>query len=125
MQLSPAETLDLLAAAAPTFVHEDWEETERLAYVEVGDLVYHLRAGLKLGEPAEVVAVMEVVEALLAGNRADENFVQIGLFESIQNTSSGTGLDQEAWEPFLGPLSRRLWDELNDMWGGSTTPSTP
>jgi hypothetical protein len=80
-----------------------------------------LRAKLAKGEINEVSAVFEVTERLLANDEVEPGFISIGLFEDIQNTSTDTSIDQEAWEPFLGPLSRRLWDELNNFWGGSTT----
>ena len=65
------EALHELAGAAPS-VQPSWDEDDPLPYIEVGDLVRHLRAKLAKGE-------------------------------------------------ILGPLSRGLWDELNDFWGGSTT----
>jgi hypothetical protein len=114
------EVLHELAAAAPSFEPE-WDENDPIPYVDVGDLVRHLRAGLAKGQTNEVAAVFELTERLLANDEVEPGFIQIGFFESIQNTSPGTGTDQEAWEPFLGPLSRGLWEAVNDSWGGSTT----
>jgi len=114
------EALHELAAAAPSF-QPSWDESDPLPYVEVGDLVRYLRAKLAKGEINEVSAVFELTEKLLSDDEVEPGFITIGFFEEIQNTSANTGIDQEAWEPFLGPLSRGLWDELNDFWGGSTT----
>jgi hypothetical protein len=116
--LTDLELLHELAATAPSF-QPSWDDL--LPYIEVGDLVRHLRANLAQGEINEVAAVFELTERLLANDEVDPGFITIGLFEDVQNTSADTGIDQEAWEPFLGPLSRGLWDELNDFWGGSTT----
>src|ERR1700722_7576644 len=81
----------------------------------------HLRAKLAKGEINEVSAVFELTERLLGNDEVEPGFITIGLFENVQNTSANTGIDQEAWEPFLGPLFRGLWDALNNFWGGSTT----
>jgi hypothetical protein len=115
-----SEVLHELAAAAPSF-QPSWDENNPLPYIEVGDLVRHLRAKLAKGEINEVAAVFDLTERLLANDAVEPGFITIGLFENVQNTSADTGIDQEAWEPFLGPLSRGLWDELNNFWGGSTT----
>jgi len=116
------EALHELAAAAPSF-QPSWDENDPLPFIEVGDLVRHLRAKLAKGEIDEVFAVFELTETLLANDEVDPGFITIGFFEDVQNTSADTGIDQEAWVPFLGPLSRGHWDELNDFWGGSTTGS--
>ena len=116
------EVLHQLAVAATSF-QPSWDESDPLPYIEVGDLVRHLRAKLAKGEINEVSAVFDLTESLLANEEVEPGFITIGLFEGIQNTSADTGIDQEAWEPFLGLLSRGLWDELNDFWGGSTTGS--
>ena len=116
------EVLHELAAAAPSF-QPSWDENDRLPYIEVADLVRHLRAKLAVGKTNEVSAVFELAERLLATDEVERGFITIGFFEDVQNTSANTDIDQEAWEPFLGPLSRGLWDELNDFWGGSTTGS--
>jgi hypothetical protein len=113
------EALHELAAAAPSFQPE-WDEDDPIPYVDIGDLVRHLRERLKCGEIEEVRAVFDLADSLLGNDEVEPGFIKIGLFESIQNTSPGTGLDQEEWEPFLGTQSRQLWGDLNQMWGGST-----
>ena len=111
-----------LAAAAATFTPE-WDDPEPLDYVDVWDLVSHLQSQLAEGEADEVAAVLQLAEELLAeGDPGVDNFLQVGFFESIQNTSESHGLVQEAFEPYLGPRSKALWLELNNLWGGSTTP---
>jgi hypothetical protein len=120
MVTANSEVLHELAAAAPSF-QPSWDENNPLPYIEVGDLVRHLRAELAKGEINEVAAVFDLTERLLANDEVEPGFITIGLFEDVQNTSANTGIDQEAWEPFLGPLSRGLWDDLNNFWGGNTT----
>lgn len=120
--VSTHEALLTLAAAAPSF-SPDWDTDDPIEYVEVGDLVRHLHEELRAGRTAEVTAVFDTAERLLHQAPSAENFIQIGFLESVQNTAGHAGLVQEAYEPFLGPLLRLLWDALNDLWGGSTTPS--
>ena len=109
-----------LASAAPSF-RPAWDPDDPSPYVDVGDLVYYLESELLAGRTVEVTAVFGVAERLLLDHPEVRTFIQVGLFESVQNTSGRSGLDQEAFEPFLLPRSRVLWDDLNRLWGGSTT----
>jgi hypothetical protein len=98
---SDAEAWGRLARAAPSF-EPDWDADDPNPYVDVGDLVDHLRDELRAGRTNEVEAVFTVAEDMLVGAEPVANFIQIGLFESIQNTSAGSGVAQEAFERFLG-----------------------
>ena len=118
---TPLEILLGLASAAPTFL-PDWDRTDPLPYVDVGDLVQHLQRELREGRTEEVAAVFATAERRLATDPDAENFIQIGFFECVQNTSASAGLVQEDFEPFLGPRSAVAWQALNSFWGGSTTP---
>jgi hypothetical protein len=115
------DVLSALAAAAPLF-RPDWDDVDPLAYVDVGDLVYYLQSDLLAGRTAEVTTVFNAAEDLVRlGDPGVANFIQVGFFECIQNTSPGSRVDQEAFEPFVSARSRMLWNGLNAMWGGSTT----
>jgi hypothetical protein len=82
--LTDLELLHELAAAAPSF-QASWDESDPLAYIEVADLVRHLRAKLAKGEINEVSAVFDLTESLLANEEVEPGFITIGLFEGIQN----------------------------------------
>ncbi len=118
---SPRDALLRLAPAARTF-DASWDDPDPLDYVDVADLTSHQQGQLARGETDEIAGVFDVAEELVAGDDPTiTNFIQVGFFESIQNGSPSHRLAQEAFEPYLGPLSMVLWDELNDMWGGTTT----
>jgi hypothetical protein len=63
-------SLHELAAPAPSF-QPSWDEDDSLSYVEVGDLVRHLRAKMAKGEINQVPAVFDLTERLLANNEVD------------------------------------------------------
>lgn len=74
------------------------------------------------GDTAEVRRAFDFLESLLVG--ADEettNLVALGFFETLQCVASWRPYGNRAFEPFLGQLSRQIWEELRVMWRGKSS----
>lgn len=63
-------------------------------------------------------AVFALLEQLLVeGSEEVQNWVVVGVLEGLQNQVSHTELTYAAFEPWLGPETRKEWDGLIEAWG--------
>lgn len=119
------EVMALLLVACPSFrdtweEHQaDWEDRD-LLYLDLGAFARHLVTLVRAGDVDELPAVFEVVERLhVEGTRYVQEAATIGLLEDIQNQAERVGLTPDHFLPFLGPMSREWWKELNAFWSGT------
>jgi hypothetical protein len=55
------------------------------------------------------------------GNQNLRNLIAIGFLESLQNVTSWQTSGKEVFIPFLGPLCRQAWNEIERTWAGKTS----
>jgi len=74
------------------------------------------------GSLEETRRVFEVLETMLVD--ADEetrNLIGLGFFETLQNFASWRAGGNKVYLQFFGPISRRIWAELQEMWAGKSS----
>src|SRR5690349_7973851 len=92
-------------------------DKERLIYVDLGQLAYHLvqlALNRSLTEFPEVFSLAERLH--VQGNEDVRNAVCLGLLESTQNSASHTNLDADCFVRHLGPDLRQCWIEVRRGW---------
>ena len=124
------DVMPLLAAAVPSFADvwrelaEDVEDDgTRLHHSDAGRFARHLLELHRTGETSELRAAFAVIERLyVEGDDHVRGLATTGYLEGVQNISSHTSdVPAAAFEPYLGPESRRHWDALNEFWAGGST----
>ena len=79
----------------------------------------HLVSLLQQARTDELPAAFAVVERLHAEGSPDvQEAATIGLLEDVQTLAQNAGIDPSSFEPFLGPISRQWWIQLNEFWAG-------
>ena len=95
-----------------------------LLYVELGSLAAHLVGLVNAGRLEELPATFEAVERILvAGDPDVQEAATVGLLEGIQNHAGHAGVDSTAFLPFLRPEALRAWRQLEEFWGGESSPT--
>ena len=70
----------------------------------------------------EIQRAFDIMEwFLIAGNPQLQKLVVVGFLEDIQIIGSGRPFGSAAFITYLGPTSRKEWDELNRVWAGKTS----
>ena len=103
---------------------EDDEETERNGlpyYLALGDLAHHLVELLKAKNTQTFPEVFELVELWhIDGDDYVKEAASIGLLEGIQNIAlSDKHIVPSDFIQWLGPVSRKWWNKLNQFWDGN------
>jgi hypothetical protein len=74
------------------------------------------------GRTADLQHAFDLVEHwLVNGNHNLRELMAIGFLEDVQNIASWQEFGKKAFIPFLGPESRKAWNEIEKMWGGKTS----
>jgi hypothetical protein len=127
--ISKRDMLPLLVQSCPSYA-DRWqegcqdafldEEGRLLDYVALGDLAHHLVALMLADNLGEFSGVFAVVERLhVEGDSYVREAATIGLLEGIQNIAENAGLDKTLFLRWLGPESRKGWDQLEAFWRGN------
>lgn len=127
------DVMPLLLEACPSFRHA-WEtdvkesyvnlneDGTRLHYIDAGDFALHVVKLAKSNRFAEFPAIFGVIERLhLEGDDYVKELATIGYLEDLQNIGGHHGLNDQYFEPYLLPESRRWWKGLNAFWEGRST----
>jgi hypothetical protein len=123
----------LLLNACPSFAenpdrlewHSDWdEEADKPLYLLVADFVRHLTALNAIGKRSEFPAVFKVIEDLQTqGDHYVRELATVGLLEDVQNTNQHPeGSKPEDFLPYLLPVSKWWWEEVELFWQGKVMP---
>ena len=123
----------LMLNACPSFVenqdrlawHSDWdEEADPPLYLLGADFVRHLTALNAMGNRNDFPAVFQVIEDLhTQGDHYVRELATVGLLEDLQNTSQHPeGSKPEDFIPYLLPVSKWWWEEVELFWQGKVTP---
>jgi hypothetical protein len=88
----------------------------------MAELASHIVDLLEAGHPEEIRPAFSLAEHLVAdGSEAESKAAILGFLETVQNVASHREFGAKAFEPFLGPMSRKAWDELAETWKGKTS----
>jgi hypothetical protein len=95
-----------------------WSRNPAGSYNDMAEYVHLVIEGLyekgKLDETRRVFQLLEKV--LLEGDQETKDLIGLGFFETLQNVASHRPLGNRAYEQFLGPMSKKVWSELQKMW---------
>lgn len=98
---------------------------DKLVYVDISDIARFVVEKYKTEDFSYFdVFFQNVEEIVLFGNASIQNFIQIGLFESIQNTCSAESGYQRFFDRWLRVNSLKSWRELIDYWEGDEWKKT-
>lgn len=115
-----------LVAACPSFTLK-WEQYTReyvdeedyLPYVALCEFNNHIFELYTSGSIEEFSSVFAEIERLhLEGEPYVKEAATIGCLEGLQNIMGNRGMDADVLLPFLGPESRKWWDQLNKFLNG-------
>ena len=96
-----------------------WGEKERGIYNDTAIFAHHMNAALKAGDAREFEAFFGALEDFLAaGDTNTKTVAIIGVIETLQNVASHEPPGYQAFERWLGPLSRQAWSDVERMWSG-------
>jgi hypothetical protein len=74
------------------------------------------------GNLDETRRVFQLLEKLLVDADPDtKNLIGLGFFETLQNVASWRPQGNKAYEQFFGPMSKKVWRELQKVWAGKSS----
>ena len=126
---SEAEVMPRLIAEFPAF-RPRWEKHIELwkgeragSYNDISEFAHFVVKDLyPNGNTADLQRAFDLMEHwLVNGNQNLRNLIAIGFLEDVQNVASWQTFGREAFIPFLGPQSRREWNEIERVWAGKTS----
>lgn len=89
-----------------------------LPYVAMGAVASFLATKVRSGDTGMFGPFFDTVERCLHdGDDEAINLIVVGLLEGLQN-SDVTELDNEVWELYLRPTTRRAWEAVEAFWNG-------
>jgi hypothetical protein len=101
------------------------EEPSFISATEVSDsrvmaeLASHVVELFETRRAEEIRPAFELAEQMIStGSEAEMHAAIIGFLETIQNVSSHRRFGATVFEPYLGPFSRKSWDDLIGQWRG-------
>jgi hypothetical protein len=127
------EVEDLLLRACPSFetssdrieYHEDDNpEEEPLTYLLAAAFVRHLAKLNAVGQRDEFPAVCDLLEDLItSGDKFVRDLTIVGFLEDLQNTNlHPANSSPDDFVPYLRPVSRWWWEEVDLFWSGKVNP---
>jgi len=74
------------------------------------------------GNLDETRRVFQLLEKLLVDADPDtKNLIGLGFFETLQNVAPWRPQGNKAYEQFFGPMSKKVWRELQKVWAGKSS----
>ncbi len=117
------EILEPLLAASPSFAPRwqqhiaHWGEEDAGIYNDLAALAHHLIEAYAAGRTTEFSAVFDSVERLLSqGSEEARAALSVGLLEDLQVIGSHHPFGGDALLRWLGPESRRSWEDIATQW---------
>jgi hypothetical protein len=115
MMITKDQIVNVLTSEFPAFSPD--EDDRDLPYVVLGDFTRFLLEAFRNNDEALLTEAAALIERLhQEGDAYVREAATIGLLEGIQNTWPDSGIDPEAFIPYLLPESRRWWKSLNRFW---------
>jgi len=100
-----------------------WKDETPGAYLDMAEFVHFVVEDLYQKEQTERLRdAFALMEALFAnGNETTKAFLAWGFFETLQNFASNQPCGSKVFEPFLGPMSRQVWLDIEELWQGKSS----
>jgi hypothetical protein len=74
------------------------------------------------GNLDETRRTFQLLEKLLVeADQETRNLIGLGFFENLQNVASWRPQGNKAYEQFFGPISKKVWSELQTTWAGKSS----
>jgi hypothetical protein len=128
-RLTEAEVMARLIADFPDFrprweKHLDfWKGEPAGSYNDIVQFAHFIAEDLYAkGKIADLQHAFDLVEHWLAnGSQNLRDLIAVGFLEDLQNVASWQEFGKEVFIPFLGPESRKAWNEIEKIWVGKTS----
>lgn len=93
------------------------------SYHDMAEFVHFVVEDLyETGRFDEVDRLFQFLEALFVkGDQATRNLIGLGFFEALQNFASWRPYGSKVFERFLGPISKKCWQEIPRQWSGKSS----
>ncbi|MGB7845739.1 MAG: hypothetical protein WBL63_09010 [Candidatus Acidiferrum sp.] len=100
-----------------------WGGNSAGSYNDIAEFVHFVIEDLReKGKLDETRRVFQVLENLLVeADQETRNLIGLGFFEDLQNVASHRPQGNKVYEQFFGPMSRKVWSELQKMWAGKSS----
>ena len=123
--ITKSEVIPLLLAACPGFQtpwqshRAYWNGEEPGAFNDASEFAHYLVASYERKDTSEFPAAFATLETIFAGGDQEARDVAgIGVLEGLQNIGSNHSCGSDVFIQWLGPLSRRAWAQVENMWAG-------
>lgn len=102
---------------------ESWGGNPAGSYNDMAEFVLFTVEDLyEKGKLEDTRRVFDLLEQLLVGaDQETRNLIGLGFFETLQNFASWRPGGNEVYVRFFGPISQRIWAELQRMWAGKSS----
>jgi hypothetical protein len=93
------------------------------SYMDMAEFVHFVVEDVyEKGNLDETRRIFQLMEKLLVeADQETRNLIGLGFFETLQNFASWRPGGNKAYEQFFGPISQRVWGELQAMWAGKSS----
>ncbi|PYU36968.1 MAG: hypothetical protein DMG54_35280 [Acidobacteria bacterium] len=100
-----------------------WGGNSAGSYNDMGEFVHFVIEDLhQKGKLDETRRVFQILENLLVeADQETRDLIGLGFFETLQNLASHRPQGNKVYEQFFGPMSRKVWSELQKMWAGKSS----
>ena len=73
------------------------------------------------GNLFEMQRAFDCLEKLFTeGNQETRDLIGLGFFEALRTFASWRPYGNSVFEPFMGPMSKRVWKEIERIWEGKS-----
>ncbi|HTS11694.1 MAG TPA: hypothetical protein VMH00_06215 [Candidatus Limnocylindrales bacterium] len=106
-------------AAAWDKHREFWEGEEAGIYNDLAEFATFIVNAYEQGNIHLMTAAFAIIEEFFAsGDQEVRDAAGIGFLEDVRNIASWRSFGSAAFVPWLGPLSKVAWSEIETMWRG-------
>jgi hypothetical protein len=103
------------------YLEEEYEGdlSKRIAYYDIARIGDYIKNKLSANQTSAFASFFNSIEEILKENDLNaNNLIVIGLFESLQNHTESSNPSYSHFNKWLGPISKKEWDNLIDFWSG-------
>lgn len=99
-----------------------WKDDTRGPFIDIAELAHFVVESYAQGNSGLLPPIFATAEEFLeTGDSKQKEVVTIGLLEDIQTISTHHPFGLEAFLPYLGPLGRQAWREIEQAWEGKAS----
>ncbi|MCF6442963.1 hypothetical protein L1077_26420 [Pseudoalteromonas luteoviolacea] len=94
-----------------------WGDSVAGVYNDINVVAHYLVEQYEQGQTSDFEAIFDVVESILVKAEDEvKTLIIVGLFEDVQNIASHKAFSYEPFEKWLGPISRKYWQDICVFW---------